>query len=263
MIYIQLFADKAELLEPFDDAERGRLLTAMIAYAFHGQEPDLPGNERYIWPVFRQMIDASAAALEGKRKGGSSSRKKDDDMQTDVDTKEQKSAGRNTAEQDETEVSRTEQTLTEQSRTEQNGTEPDIIQESRTKNQELRTKNQEREGGEAPQPPSASRKRFAPPSPADVNAYAAEIGASHVDGERFCDFYASKGWRVGSQPMKDWRAAVRTWAKRDTASHPPNKPVKTVLEQQYTQRSYDNERSNRYLDAMIAEFMAEQEGGGP
>ncbi len=260
MIYIQLFADKAELLEPFDDAERGRLLTAMIAYAFHGQEPDLPGNERYIWPVFRQMIDASAAALEGKRKGGSSSRKKDDDTQTDADTKEQKSAGRNTAEQDETEVSRTEQTLTEQSRTYQNGTEPDIIQESRIKNQESRTKNQEREGGKAA---SASRIRFAPPSPADVNAYAAEIGAAQVDGERFCDFYASKGWRVGSQPMKDWRAAVRTWAKRDTNAHPPDKPVKTVLEQQYSQRSYANERSNRFLDAMIAEWKAEQEGGGP
>ena len=34
-----------------------------------------------------------------------------------------------------------------------------------------------------------------------------------VDAQRFVDFYASKGWKVGNQPMKDWRAAVRTWER--------------------------------------------------
>jgi hypothetical protein len=29
------------------------------------------------------------------------------------------------------------------------------------------------------------------------------------------DFYASKGWKVGNQPMKDWKAAVRTWEQRE------------------------------------------------
>ena len=36
-----------------------------------------------------------------------------------------------------------------------------------------------------------------------------------MDGQAFMDFYASKGWRVGNQPMKDWKAAVRNWARRD------------------------------------------------
>jgi hypothetical protein len=27
-------------------------------------------------------------------------------------------------------------------------------------------------------------------------------------------FYESKGWKVGNQPMKDWKAAVRTWEQR-------------------------------------------------
>ncbi len=262
MKYLQFFSDKAKYLEPYQDDERGRLLMAMIAYASDGTEPHFDGNERYIWPVFRDMIDASAKSLENKRKGGSASQSKDDDAQAESNSEEQNPAERNTAEQTLTEPSRTEQAATERSRTKQSGAEPNIIQESRIKNQELRTKNQEREGGEAPQPPSASRKRFAPPSPADVNAYAAEIGAAHVDGDRFCDFYASKGWRVGSQPMKDWRAAVRTWAKRDSGGHPPDKPGKTVQEQQYSQRTYGQE-ADKALDAMMAEFMAEQEGGGP
>ena len=59
MNYLQIFADKEALLEPFDDAERGRLLTAMLAYALHDELIELTGNERYIWPVFRQMIDQS------------------------------------------------------------------------------------------------------------------------------------------------------------------------------------------------------------
>lgn len=61
-----------------------------------------------------------------------------------------------------------------------------------------------------------SRKRaspFRPPTPAEVAAYCRERGNT-VDAERFCDFYASKGWMIGNQRMKDWRAAVRTWEKR-------------------------------------------------
>lgn len=58
------------------------------------------------------------------------------------------------------------------------------------------------------------RVRFTPPTPEDVSAYCDEKGYQ-IDADRFCDFYASKGWRVGNQPMKDWRAAVRTWATRD------------------------------------------------
>lgn len=59
--------------------------------------------------------------------------------------------------------------------------------------------------------------RFAPPSLAEVTDYCRERG-NGVDPERFVDFYAAKGWKVGNQPMKDWRAAVRTWEKREERS---------------------------------------------
>lgn len=57
-------------------------------------------------------------------------------------------------------------------------------------------------------------KRFAPPSIEEVTAYCQER-KNNVDPEAFIDFYASKGWKVGSQPMKDWKAAIRTWERRD------------------------------------------------
>lgn len=53
-------------------------------------------------------------------------------------------------------------------------------------------------------------KRFAPPTKADVEKYCQEKGYS-VDAERFVDFYESKGWMVGKNRMKDWKAAVRNW----------------------------------------------------
>ena len=56
-------------------------------------------------------------------------------------------------------------------------------------------------------------KRFAPPSVEEVDAYIKEQGYS-FDAESFVDFYSSKGWKVGSQPMKDWKAACRTWQRR-------------------------------------------------
>lgn len=57
-------------------------------------------------------------------------------------------------------------------------------------------------------------KRFSPPTADQVREYAAEKGYG-IDAQRFVDFYASKGWRVGNSPMKDWQAAVRNWASRN------------------------------------------------
>lgn len=54
--------------------------------------------------------------------------------------------------------------------------------------------------------------RFTPPTPTEVQAYVAEKGYT-IDAFKFCDFYESKGWFVGKNKMKDWKAAVRNWAR--------------------------------------------------
>lgn len=65
-------------------------------------------------------------------------------------------------------------------------------------------------------PTEAGAPRFIPPSVADVRAYCTDRGNT-VSPERFHAFYASKGWMVGRNKMKDWQAAVRTWEQRDSA----------------------------------------------
>ena len=55
-----------------------------------------------------------------------------------------------------------------------------------------------------------SRKRFMPPKASEVEAYCLERG-NGIDPVAFVDFYEAKGWCVGKTPMKDWKAAIRTW----------------------------------------------------
>ena len=58
-------------------------------------------------------------------------------------------------------------------------------------------------------PPTPSKgKRFVAPSVDQVKEYCQEKGYA-IDPEAYCDFYASKGWMVGKNKMKDWKAAVR------------------------------------------------------
>lgn len=236
LAYLQIFADKVELLEPFDDAERGRLLTAMLAYALRDEDPVLTGNERYIWPVFRQMIDQSKQALHAKQNAGHARQTKQSaaPAQQEAADTQQTAAG----------SSSNQQTA---SPAQQEAAEPHIIQESRIKNQESGIRNQDMEEGK--------RTRFRPPTVDQVIAYARDAGLV-INAQRFVDFYASKGWKVGGSGMKDWRAAVRNWAAREHL--PPSRcgpTVKGVEQQQYTQREYTH--SDNAVDAMMAEYLSQ------
>jgi hypothetical protein len=65
---------------------------------------------------------------------------------------------------------------------------------------------------------------FQKPEGAQVTKYASSIGY-RLDGQEFCDFYESKGWMIGKNHMKDWKAAVRTWKKgASPASLIPKRP---------------------------------------
>ncbi len=55
-------------------------------------------------------------------------------------------------------------------------------------------------------------KRFVPPSLEEVTAYCRERH-NDVNPQKWHDFYSAKGWMVGKNKMKDWKAAIRTWEK--------------------------------------------------
>jgi hypothetical protein len=62
--------------------------------------------------------------------------------------------------------------------------------------------------------------RFVPPSLDDVKAYCASRGNA-VSPEKWMAHYEANGWKVGRNPMKDWKAAVRTWEGNGIGSAAP------------------------------------------
>lgn len=92
-------------------------------------------------------------------------------------------------------------------------------------------------------------KVFQKPTVDEVRAYCQERH-NKVDAEQFVDFYESKGWRIGSDPMKDWKAAVRTWEKRrqdNGSSKQDTAPVKKTAFHNFEERHTD-------YDALFADL---------
>lgn len=85
----------------------------------------------------------------------------------------------------------------------------------------------------------SKRKCFAPPTVDEVRAYCQERG-NNIDPQRFVDFYESKGWFVGKNKMKDWKAAVRNWEGREKQNTPKQSNEKTWGAKIYDLRNEQN-----------------------
>lgn len=83
--------------------------------------------------------------------------------------------------------------------------------------------------------------RFTPPTVEEVRAYCLER-KNNVNPEKFIDYYTSNGWKVGKNPMKDWKAAVRTWEKNsfdNRSKQQPAQPPKQETEEERLRREQD------------------------
>lgn len=92
---------------------------------------------------------------------------------------------------------------------------------------------------------------FQKPSLEEIRSYCQERG-NKVDPEQFYNFYESKGWMVGKSPMKDWRASVRTWEKREK---------EVALRKRENRKESVFEHNLRVMDQMFGTNMHEQAYG--
>jgi len=65
--------------------------------------------------------------------------------------------------------------------------------------------------------------KFIKPTIQQISEYCKER-KNKVDPNKFFDFYESKGWMIGKNKMKDWKASVRTWEKESNNNPLPTKP---------------------------------------
>ena len=219
--FVEIFSDWVEVTKALSDAEKGRLIDAMVIYAQGGNWQDfLSGNERYLFPTFRLNIERSIASANKRtqaatdaanarwhKKAPTTDANACERMRTDADA-----CGGMRTDADTCEPMRKKSpphsiyniySLNSPSNT---NTERDI---------DLQEKRESVERGSGGKP----KKRFVPPTEAEVAAYALERGCTTFNAARFCDYYASNGWKVGKNPMKDWRATVRNWISNDAKAN--------------------------------------------
>ena len=94
-------------------------------------------------------------------------------------------------------------------------------------------KDTEKESSSKEELKKESAPRFVRPSVDEVAEYCRERG-NKVDAQQFVDFYSSKGWKVGKEPMKDWKACVRTWEKRERARSGTNRFAAGIISSDYS-----------------------------
>ena len=190
MVFYRSFADGIEDLEEKDQL---KAFWNIIRYGLDGTEPGEGGPARSVFRMARPQIDMNndryiRGLSGGKKPNANQSGTKPEPNDNQTGTKPE--PNRN-----------------------QTGTKPEPnVNQSETKSEPNVNVNEnvKKENSLA----GVKEKRFAPPTPDEVREYARQNGYD-VDADRFVNFYESKGWMIGKNRMKDWRAAVRNWARSE------------------------------------------------
>lgn len=164
-----------DTMEALNDAECGRLFRALLEYSATGAAPELRGNERFVFPGMRSQIDRDIEKYNAK-----CARNRENG---------EKGGGHSP---------------------------PNAPERPQTPPKDKDKDKEKDKDKDISFPPNGVKDNAHAhrPTVEEVAAYCRERG-NRVDAERFVDFYASKGWKVGNQPMKDWKACVRTWERRE------------------------------------------------
>lgn len=185
-----IFEKFGDVCAALDEADRKELCYAICMYGMFGQEVELPYLLKAIFISLKEDIDNSK---ESRKRGSSGGRPRKKPEVSEVQEP-------GVSETSKPPVSENEKPrVSEEAAKTESQTKPNQTKPNQTK------------GG----------KRFAPPARDEVSAYALEYAAQKgldpggFDAERFVDYYTANGWKVGRNAMRDWRAAVRDWVRRD------------------------------------------------
>ena len=198
----------ASAIKKLPDEFQLSALWAIIDYGLDGKEPSDNGIAEAIFSMAKPQIDANNKRYNNGLKGG---RLKQGESKTEPNSN-QKEPNNN-------------QTKTKQSFSETK------LEPNEKEKENVNVKDKEKE---------IKRKRFTPPTTQEVEAYCLEKGYT-VDADRFIDFYESKGWMIGKNQMKDWKAAVRNWnrGQRQGLTTESKAPDSRNRFNNFEQRSYD------------------------
>lgn len=193
-----IFEKFGDVCAALNEADRKELCYAICMYGMFGEEVELPYLLNAIFISLKEDIDNSKESRQRGSKGGRPRK------------------GQTVSEQPEQDV--TDMPEPEVSENEKPGvseTQKPPVSGKAAKSESQTKPNQTK--------PSQNKgvRRFAPPTRAEVEEYALgyaeekRLDPGGFDAERFVDYYTANGWKVGRNAMKDWRATVRDWVRRD------------------------------------------------
>lgn len=178
-----------EALNELDPDDRLACYDAICAYALTGEEPESTGTVKAVFKLVRPNIDANQRKKEAGRKGGEAKAK-----QTVAEAKQN--------------VAPIEKTSSNEDEDEDVDEDVDVDEEV-DGDAERREKKREK------------RKRFVPPSLAEVQQYCAEKGLS-VDPRQFWEYFDTGDWKDSKgQKVKNWKQKLLTWEKYSPARAAP------------------------------------------
>ena len=211
MKYLKIFTDFLDVTEQLTDGAMGRLFRAMLRYARDGAEPRLKGKEGVAWAVARQSIDREAEVYERKVEAS-------------------REAGRRSGE-----ARRTRQ------RIERTGTNVNETNQDKDKEKEKdKDKDKDKDISFSRDAPSAEKKETRPTLD-EVIQFTKEAFLP-VDAEHFFNYYEANGWRVGQNPIQDWKAALKAWARNAPVAPRPGKPAKETSDKEVFRQAIELHR---------------------
>ncbi len=95
------------------------------------------------------------------------------------------------------------------------------------------------------------RKKFNKPTLEEVQQYCNERN-NNINPEQFIDYYEANGWKVGKNAMKDWKAAIRTWEKRDNKQPTRKEIVPNWLDKDIKEETINKEDQKKLQDRIAA-----------
>ena len=261
----------------FELEAAGRLFLAVITYAATGEEPALSGPEMAVFTVIAQVLreDAEMSAMKSAAgaQGGRPKKKRSEKKQCfseEYDSEKQCFLNEKQCFSEENGGEKQCFLNEKQCFSEENGgkkqcffTPPEAPEGPRIKALDsmpaaTEAGTEEEEEGDINIYHSVlpSSEMSGRPSVGEVAAYCQERGYI-IDAKDFVDYYDSKGWRVGNDPIRDWKAFVRIWERNEkqrerSADAGPPRPAKTVAAQQYSQRDYSGEDEEAFARMLAA-----------
>jgi len=103
-------------------------------------------------------------------------------------------------------------------------------------------------------------KNFIPPQQKEVFDYCQER-KNGIDSNKFINYYQAKGWMIGKNKMKDWKAAVRTWENTQSNNNQDQETKPLVAEKMYNYMIWDHHSRTNRTEAQYLKDCEENKGG--